>query len=427
MKKTKVLIYPCGAENALEVYAAIRHSVHIEICAASSKTDHSKLIYDTEIHKLPNVNEDHFVEEVNKLIEKEQIHFIFPTHDTVALYLAKFRDLIAAKIITSDYATNKICRYKLETFKFFSTEDFIPHVYNDNLNAISHFPIFAKPNVGEGAKGVCKIDSNEELQTILNKNKDLIFVEYLPGKEYTIDCFTDRFGTLKFAGVRERVQIQMGISFHNREVKLSEEFQNIAITINQKLSFRGLWFFQLKEDSKGNLKLLEISTRVAGSMGFFRQKGINLPLLSVFDAMDMNIEINANNFEIEMFRSTINRYDLNINYDNVYIDFDDTLIINNKVNTTLIMFIYQAIANGKKVYLITKHIYDIYETLKKFKICSDIFTEIILLKMEDKKSWSIKPEKAIFIDNWYAERKEVSKLFGIPVFDVDVIDCLIKK
>jgi hypothetical protein len=183
----------------------------------------------------------------------------------------------------------------------------------------------------------------------------------------------------------------------------------------------------LKEDSKGNLKLLEISTRVAGSMGFFRQKGINLPLLSVFDAMDMNIEINANNFEIEMFRSTINRYDLNINYDNVYIDFDDTLIINNKVNTTLIMFIYQAIANGKKVYLITKHIYDIYETLKKFKICSDIFTEIILLKMEDKKSWSIKPEKAIFIDNWYAERKEVSKLFGIPVFDVDVIDCLIKK
>lgn len=427
MKKTKVLIYPCGAENALEVYAAIRHSVHLEICAASSKTDHSKLIYDTEIHKLPNVQEDNFVEEVNKLVELEKIHFIFPTHDTVALYLAKFRDLIAAKIITSDYTTNKICRYKLETFKFLSTEEFIPHVYNDNLNAISHFPIFAKPNVGEGAKGVCKIDSYEALHTISEKNKDLIFVEYLPGKEYTIDCFTDRFGTLKFAGVRERIQIQMGISFHNREVQLSEEFQNIAITINQKLSFRGLWFFQLKEDSKGNLKLLEISTRVAGSMGFFRQKGVNLPLLSIFDAMDMDIEINANSFEIEMFRSTINRYDLSIDYDNIYIDFDDTLIINNKVNTTLIMFIYQAISHGKKIYLITKHIYDIYETLKKFKICPDLFTQIILLKAEDKKSSYIKPEKAIFIDNWYVERKEVSKLFGIPVFDVDVVDCLIKK
>ena len=56
----------------------------------------------------------------------------------------------------------------------------------------------------------------------------------------------------------------MGISFKSFEQKLTKEIRSIAEIINEKLKFRGLWFFQLKEDYNGNLKLLEISTRKGG-------------------------------------------------------------------------------------------------------------------------------------------------------------------
>src|SRR5690606_20587249 len=122
-------------------------------------------------------------------------------------------------------------------------------------------------------------------------NTDIIFVEYLPGKEYTIDCFTNRHGELLFSGARERAEVKMGISFKSIEIELTKEIKLIAQRINDKLNFRGLWFFQLKEDRNGDLKLLEVSTRTAGTMGFFRHKGVNLPLFSVFDALNMDLSI----------------------------------------------------------------------------------------------------------------------------------------
>jgi hypothetical protein len=57
----------------------------------------------------------------------------------------------------------------------------------------------------------------------------------------------------------------------------------LANKINKKLHFRGVWFFQVKENINGDLSLLEIAPRVAGTMALSRLKGVNLPLMSLFD------------------------------------------------------------------------------------------------------------------------------------------------
>ena len=113
-----------------------------------------------------------------------------------------------------------------------------------------------KPNVGEGSKGVKLINTKEDHLNSKQANDDLLFVEYLPGKEYTVDCLTDRNGELIFVGPRERVEILMGVSFRSREVKEKNEFIEIASKINETLDFRGLWFFQLKEDIKWKIKIV---------------------------------------------------------------------------------------------------------------------------------------------------------------------------
>lgn len=115
-------------------------------------------------------------------------------------------------------------------------------------------------------------------------------------------------------------------------------------------------------------------------MGLTRNLGINYPLLTIYNNLKIPIEIVENKYEIEVDRALFNRYVTNIYYENVYIDLDDTLILNGKVNTFLIMFLYQCVNNNKKIFLITKHKNKVNNTLSKYKISTEIFEEIILLK-----------------------------------------------
>src|SRR5690606_10590291 len=216
-----------------------------------------------------------------------------------------------------------------------------------------------------------------------------IFVELLPGKEYTVDCFTNKDGELLFSGARERAEIKMGISFKSFEYNLTEEIKSIAEKINDKLNFRGLWFFQLKEDKQGKLKLLEVSTRTAGTMGYFRHKGVNLPLFSIYDALGMDVTIKKQEFDVTLFRTTVNKYKYGFTYSHVYLDYDDTVIINGKVNKDMMSFIYQCKNNQVKIHLISKHGHHIHQDLRKFCIDPALFDQIICLKLEENKSDSI--------------------------------------
>lgn len=53
-----------------------------------------------------------------------------------------------------------------------------------------------------------------------------------------------------------------------------------------------------------------------------------------------------------------------------------------------------------------------------------IFSKIIHIPPNDSKSSYIRPNKAIFVDNAFNERKDVESVHHIPVFDVDNIEVL---
>lgn len=419
-----MLIYPSGAENAIEVYHAIRHSVHVNVVAATAKVDHSDLVYEGAVEHLPYIHDPAFLDELNSLIDRRGIDFIFPTHDSVALFLAESRPRLKCAVIASHHDTMRVCRHKRLMYRMLGDMSSCPAVYDDIQGPVP-YPIFAKPDVGEGAKGVHVVHDGREHAALRAANDDLVFVEYLPGREYTVDCFTDRHGRLLFVGPRERSEIKMGISFHSRAVEDRGAFERIAQELNNRLKFRGLWFFQVKEDGAGRLKLLEVSARVACTMGYFRHKGVNLPLLTVLDALDMDVVIKEGAYDVELFRSTLNRYRYDFDFTTVYLDLDDTVIMDGKVCTDVITFVYQCMNRGRKVHLITKHEHDVQATLRKYRIDPALFASIIMIPMTDSKADHIVPDGAIFIDNWYTERAAVQKRHGIPVFDVDAVASLI--
>lgn len=423
MERKNVLIYPCGAENAIEVYRSIRYSVHINVIPATADRDHSDLIYAAPVEYLPKVDDPGFLPSLQDLVLRKGIDLIFPTHDTVAYELSVMREVLPCGLISSGPVTMRICRYKRETYDLLNDQAFCPVRFSEPATG-TPYPIITKPNVGQGSVGVALVNDVSAHAALVAGREDLLFVEYLPGREFTVDCFTDRHGKLLFVGPRERSVVKMGMAFEARSVAERSEFIRIAEVLNERMTFRGLWFFQVKEDADGRLKLLEVCARVASTMGYFRHKGVNLPLLSVFDAMDMDVVITEADHDVQLYRSTVNRFRYDFAYQRAYLDLDDTLIIDDHVSVDVIAWVYHCIGLGKEVHLITKHDGDVDSTLRKVRVDPALFASVIKLGMNESKADHIRPDGAIFVDNWHKERKEVHERHGIPVFDVDAVASL---
>ena len=423
--KKRILVFPCGSEIGLEIHAALKYSTHVELWGGASVEDHGRFLYKNYIGNMPSVNESDFIESINDIVKTYQIDLIFPAHDSVVLALAEHENIIDAKLITSGEKVCAICRSKRKTYDLLRDTEFVPQQF-ENYSEVSNFPVFVKPDIGQGSNGALKIETAEELEYALLKDKSLLVLEYLPGREYTVDCFTDRHGNLRFCGQRERVRIKAGISVNSKITETSSEVDRIAECINSRLAFRGAWFFQIKKDKLGKFKLLEASPRIAGTMSVYRNLGINFPLLSVFDHLGYDVSITKNNYQLEVDRAFTNRYSIDLDYNRVYIDFDDTIFDGNSVNEYVVMFIYQCLNESKELVLLTKHNKDIYQTLKKIRLDASVFHRIEHIGKDDKKYCYIDTEiKSIFVDDSFAERNEVKERCGIATFDLDSLESLI--
>lgn len=421
--KINVLIFPAGEINSVELHDALSHQVNIRVFGASSIERHGSYVYENYCGTLPLINQDCFIDEFNNLIDKWKIDFIFPTHDTIALFLTENQSQIHANVIASSCESAKICRDKKATYQLFADCSFCPTQYS----TLEKLPVFIKPRKSQGAQDTHLILRKEDIPKDFN-SYEYVITEFLPGKELTVDCLTDDGGELIACLPRERIRLLAGICVAGATLKASNDIIEIAETLNERLKFKGLWYFQLKADIKGMYKLLEVSTRCAGTMCLSRARGVNLPLLSVYIAMGKKVNVFENPYTVQMDRTLISRYKINYSYDTVYIDYDDTVVEGNLVCIPVICFLYQCRNKGKRIVLISRHEenYDdsIEDSLRSHQLSDSLFDEIIKLRSDEKKSDYINKERAIFIDNAYMERKEVHDLLGIPVFDIEGIEVL---
>lgn len=424
MDSKNLLIFPAGTEIAFEILNALKYSKFVRIFGGTSVQDHSEFVYKNLIGEFPYINEEGFLEYLNSVIDEYHIDCIYPAHDSASVFFSEHADEIKAQVIITEKFTTDICRSKAATYQYLIKEDFIPKTYN-SIKEVTTYPVFVKPVIGQGANGAKKIKNREELSMALEKDSSLIICEYLPGTEYTVDCFTDKDGSLLVSKLRNRERIRTGISVRSKQLETDNKIVEIAKIINSKFKFKGAWFFQVKKNINDEYRLMEISPRISGTMGLSRNLGINFPMLTLFVFWDYNVNIIDNQYDIMLDRAFYSAYKIDLEYEHVYLDFDDTLIIGDKVNQDLMRYIYQAVNEGKKLHLLSKHATDIYADLKKYKIMSDLFEDITVLPAFEEKSKYIIERNSIFIDDSFAERKKVRDKTGIAVFDLDMVENLI--
>ena len=421
-----ILVFPGGTEVGMEIYRSLVNCKEVKLSSVASKVvNHSDYIYKNHF-TIKDINTSGWLEELNKIIINEKIDFIYPAHAFVIDALSKNRSVIKAEILLNEDSVLDITRSKRKTYNLFKDAIPVPVEYRD-ISEVNELPVFAKPDNCYGSQGAIKIDNKELLKNVFDNKNGFIVNEYLDGEEYTIDCFSNSNHELVFCEGRTRQRIRMGTSMHSEHVakELDKYFLDIANTIMSRLKIIGPWFFQMKADKNGKMKLLEIEARIAGTMAFHRVKGFNFPLLHLYTFLGYDINLLTNNFDYSIDRALTNRYKHSLEYDTVYIDLDDTIIIHNRYNLDVIKFLYQCRNKNIKVILLSKSLAENKEAyLKEWRI-DTLFDEIIWLNENESKMDHIdKSRKAIFIDDSFSQRADVAQKLNIPTFDPSMVEIL---
>jgi carbamoyl-phosphate synthase large subunit len=423
-KPINVLVFPAGMENGLEIIKSLRGCKEIRLFGGSSADINHSFYTFKKTNILGDVRGIGWIDDLNEVIKKNKIDIIYPANSIVIDHLSSNRNKISAKVLLPSEEIINLTRSKRATLNALKDSIPIPKVFSA-IEEIQHLPVFAKPDRGYGSQGASVITSFEEIKKINFKTH--IVQENLPGREYTIDCFSDANGGLLFSGARERDRVRMGTSMHAESVsnELEVLMRDYALKILQKIQISGAWFFQVKEDFYGVLKLLEIDVRIAGTMCFHRGKGVNFPLLSIHQFYGETVKTLINDIPLTLDRCLKNRFSFDYDYDVVYLDLDDTLVIHDKLNIELITFLFQCVNQKKKIILISKFLGDdIRAYLKKWRVL-ELFDDIIWLSEDESKASFLPRDRAIFIDDSFSQRLEVSEICGIPTFDPSMIEVLL--
>lgn len=418
----RVLIFPGGTEIALELREALRHCKEaVLIAAGSAGSSHAHFAFASH-HPLPSVHEAGWLEALQSLVRREGITHIFPAHDDALLALAEHAaTLHPAKVITSPLETCRITRSKVATHEALGPVLPCPRRFAKAAD-VTAFPVFLKPDRGQGSQRTGLAQTRLSLEESLAEDPDRTIWEHLPGEEYTIDCFSDRDRGLLYAAGRERLRIRAGIAMSCRWVD-RPEFATYARRIAAVLPLHGAWFFQVKRNVRGELALLEVAPRVGGTSALSRARGVNLPLLSLLEADRVPLEVRPAGFAVEIDRALRNRYRHDLDYRTVYCDYDDTLVIHGRVNPDAIQFLYQSVDRGIKVVLLTRHQGDLGAELRRRRL-DRLFDQVIHLTVAESKADHIRDTPALFIDDSFRERSDVSRVPGVHAVDPAMLEML---
>lgn len=303
-KKIKVLMVPAGSGIAVAAISALLQDKNIKIISADSDILAAGLHLADKGYIIPGFLDKTFLPAIDAIVKKEKIDVIIPALDTILLEFSELKPYFenqGVKVLVCDPETIKITRDKWKTYTALLGIVPLPKSFIDKQEIDVPFPLFMKPRGGSGSKGIHVINSAEDLDFYYKKTENPIIQEYLPGREYTVDCLADRNGKLLATICRERLQITNGITTKGRIVK-NTQIEKIAKKVSSHLKFSGPFFFQAKEDAAKKPKLIEINARMAGTMSLSSHSGVNIHALAVKMIMGKKITIGKIKYGMQVTR-----------------------------------------------------------------------------------------------------------------------------
>jgi len=229
---------------------------------------------------VPLSTSKNYWDKVLNIIKKEKITLILPTGDSDIKHFSKnYHQLkqLGVSVFMSDYDSIIKCQDKKLFFDYCSSNFPLPFTSNNYKDL--KFPMFAKPEYGSGSRGVKICYKVSDIKTLdkeesVHRSSNYLFQEYLPGQEYTVDVLCDLNSNPIVIVPRKRLQIKAGISSKGQVIK-HKLIEKLCKDLCIYLGLKGPICIQLKEDSKGNPKFIEVNPRLGGGTYFSTLAGVN--------------------------------------------------------------------------------------------------------------------------------------------------------
>lgn len=197
---------------ALEVFAT---DLKPEWSAACLEADQALAV--------PPAGSDAFIPFMLRICERERIGLVVPTIDTELLAFSHAREAflaIGTSVAISDPALVEMARDKFATATFLAAAG-VPTPTTATVEQVLdaaraggngrdwRWPSLAKPRNGSSSRGIRVVGDASEMARIA-ANEPYIVQEILQGREFTVNLYFDREGTLRAVVPHERLQVRAG-------------------------------------------------------------------------------------------------------------------------------------------------------------------------------------------------------------------------
>jgi carbamoyl-phosphate synthase large subunit len=248
------------------------------------------------------VNEEDYMRKLEAIINNHNVQVLMPSSGYDIYPYSKYRSQIeefGAKPIVSELESIEICHDKMMTFLKLNGNFDLPFTTTDP-DKVSEFPVIAKPRREKGAHNMIMIEDEDSLRYVTSKFSDMIFQEYLPGTEYTVDVLCDLHKNPVVAVPRIRLETKDGISTKGKVVH-DPEIEQSCMDIAKSVGIIGPSCIQMKTSRDGALKLVEVNPRMGGGTIFAALAGANFPSL-VLDMVNEKEIVKPSFSEITIIR-----------------------------------------------------------------------------------------------------------------------------
>ena len=325
-----VLITGAGAPGIAGTIYSLRNNYEnrkFNIITTDVKDDVIGKFISDEFYIIPPASESKsYLKALHNLCLQKNIRIILPQNTSELLLLASNKidfEKINVKILISDkdaieiannkYELMKLCQENnIPVSKFKLVDNFEDLILNAKKLGWPNRKVVVKPPSSNGTRGVRIIDETidlknmfyqekptslyikmQSLQEILGDNfPELVVMEYLPGKEYTVDVLRGKKDC--YIIPRTRDVVRSGITF-NGSLEKNTKIIEYSKIISEKLNLNYCFGFQYKLDDFGDPKIIESNPRIQGTMIMSTLAGANL----IYAAVKLLLEEDLPKFEID--------------------------------------------------------------------------------------------------------------------------------
>jgi len=173
-------------------------------------------------------------------------------------------------------------------------------------------PVVVKPRVSHGGRGFRVLTEKpwsmvrffskkpsvaemtlDQLRAVLAKRpwpRDMLVQQFLPGTEFSIDCFRGRHGFIAIPRIREKVC--SGITMSAR-VTMREDLIGYCGQLAKELDLVGAFGFQFKLGKWGVPRILECNPRVQTGMIAARASGMDVIWAAVLESLGERVQLDS--------------------------------------------------------------------------------------------------------------------------------------